>query len=77
MLRADRAVDPAIKEEREFKVEEAAAQEKELDLDIWGKSKGLDRPYPLICHLLDTAAMVAALWTSTSRRTSSASLLPA
>ena len=24
--------------------------------DLWGKSSGTDKPYPLICHLLDTAA---------------------
>lgn len=24
--------------------------------DLWGKSSGADKPYPLICHLLDTAA---------------------
>ncbi|WP_158578650.1 CRISPR-associated helicase Cas3' [Spongiactinospora rosea] len=36
----------------------------EIDLDLWGKSKGLDRPYPVICHLLDAAAMAEALWES-------------
>ena len=24
--------------------------------DLWGKSRGLDEPYPLLAHLLDTAA---------------------
>ncbi|GGO81335.1 CRISPR-associated helicase/endonuclease Cas3 [Nonomuraea cavernae] len=34
----------------------------DVDLLLWGKSYGLERPYPLICHLLDTAAMVDVLW---------------
>ena len=25
-------------------------------MDLWGKSRSLPRPYPLVCHLLDTAA---------------------
>lgn len=29
---------------------------------MWGKSAGLPGPYPLICHLLDTAAVAGALW---------------
>lgn len=33
-----------------------------VDLLLWGKSHGLARPYPLICHLLDTAAMATMLW---------------
>jgi CRISPR-associated endonuclease/helicase Cas3 len=34
-----------------------------LDVRLWGKSadQGLARPYPLICHLLDTAAVAGAL----------------
>jgi CRISPR-associated endonuclease/helicase Cas3 len=35
----------------------------ELDLRIWGKSKGLGgRRYPLACHLLDAAAVARLLW---------------
>ena len=35
----------------------------ELDLRIWGKSKGLgERRYPLACHLLDAAAAARLLW---------------
>uniref|UniRef100_UPI001EEEE442 CRISPR-associated endonuclease Cas3'' n=1 Tax=Streptomyces antimycoticus TaxID=68175 RepID=UPI001EEEE442 len=33
-----------------------------LDARLWGKEKGLLRPYPLICHLLDTAAIAGRLW---------------
>ncbi|MGP3959723.1 CRISPR-associated helicase Cas3' [Nonomuraea sp. 3N208] len=33
-----------------------------IDLNLWGKSHGLCRPYPLVCHLLDTAAMAITLW---------------
>ncbi|MEU8271827.1 CRISPR-associated helicase Cas3' [Sphaerisporangium sp. NPDC049002] len=33
-----------------------------VDLAVWGKSRGLPAPYPLICHLLDAAAAVEALW---------------
>ncbi|MFC9457103.1 CRISPR-associated helicase Cas3' [Streptomyces sp. NPDC056983] len=33
-----------------------------MDPLLWGKEQGLVRPYPLICHLLDTAAMAGALW---------------
>ncbi|MBS2963945.1 CRISPR-associated endonuclease Cas3'' [Actinocrinis puniceicyclus] len=35
----------------------------EVDVRLWGKSadQGLARPYPLICHLLDTAAVAGAL----------------
>ncbi|MFL1427485.1 MULTISPECIES: CRISPR-associated helicase Cas3' [unclassified Nocardiopsis] len=29
---------------------------------MWGKSKGLPVPYPLICHLSDVAAVAGALW---------------
>ena len=35
----------------------------ELDLRIWGKSKGLgEHRYPLACHLLDAAAAARLLW---------------
>lgn len=34
-----------------------------IDRRIWGKSAdSLDRPYPLICHLIDTAAIAGALF---------------
>ncbi|MFD9904069.1 CRISPR-associated helicase Cas3' [Streptomyces sp. NPDC059063] len=29
---------------------------------MWGKQRGLLRPYPVICHLLDTAAVFGVLW---------------
>ncbi|SOB88482.1 CRISPR-associated helicase/endonuclease Cas3 [Streptomyces sp. 1331.2] len=29
---------------------------------MWGKSAGLPGPYPVICHLLDTAAVAGAVW---------------
>lgn len=34
----------------------------DVDLELWGKSRGLTARYPLICHLLDAAAAVEALW---------------
>lgn len=33
-----------------------------LDCRLWGKEKGLPRPYPVICHLMDTAAVFLVLW---------------
>ncbi len=33
-----------------------------IDTRLWGKSKGLARPYPLIGHLLDTAMVAGAVW---------------
>ncbi|WP_031088816.1 CRISPR-associated helicase/endonuclease Cas3 [Streptomyces sp. NRRL WC-3549] len=33
-----------------------------LDARLWGKELGLARPYPVICHLLDTAAVFQQLW---------------
>ncbi|WP_404870942.1 type I-E CRISPR-associated protein Cse1/CasA (plasmid) [Kitasatospora griseola] len=33
-----------------------------IDILLWGKEDGLDTAYPLICHLLDTAAVAGALW---------------
>ncbi len=33
-----------------------------VDLRLWGKSKGLPRPYPLICHLIDSGAATEVLW---------------
>lgn len=36
----------------------------ELEERLSGKSKGLDEPYPLIWHMLDSAAAVAVLWST-------------
>ncbi|WP_315975527.1 HD domain-containing protein [Streptomyces nigrescens] len=36
--------------------------EQMVDTRVWGKARGLARRYPLICHLLDTAAVAGALW---------------
>ncbi|MFD0169130.1 HD domain-containing protein [Streptomyces decoyicus] len=33
-----------------------------VDGRFWGKERGLARRYPLICHLLDTAAVAGVLW---------------
>ncbi|MEU3521362.1 CRISPR-associated endonuclease Cas3'' [Streptomyces sp. NPDC006654] len=33
-----------------------------VDVRLWGKERGLPCPYPLVCHLLDTAAVFGALW---------------
>ncbi|MEU4718094.1 CRISPR-associated helicase Cas3' [Nonomuraea dietziae] len=33
-----------------------------VDLALWGKSRGLSEPYSLVWHLLDAAAAVEALW---------------
>ncbi|MFI7276256.1 CRISPR-associated endonuclease Cas3'' [Streptomyces sp. NPDC049879] len=33
-----------------------------LDCRLWGKEHGLDRPYPVVCHLLDTGAVYRVLW---------------
>lgn len=39
------------------------ADSPDVDLELWGKSRGLrGSRYPLICHLLDTAAAAEALW---------------
>jgi CRISPR-associated endonuclease/helicase Cas3 len=35
---------------------------REVDQSAWAKAHGLSVPYPLICHLLDTAAIAMALW---------------
>ncbi|MCX4690706.1 CRISPR-associated helicase Cas3' [Kitasatospora purpeofusca] len=32
------------------------------DARLWGKSAGLPAEYPVVCHLLDTAAVAVALW---------------
>ncbi|MFD7735266.1 CRISPR-associated helicase Cas3' [Kitasatospora phosalacinea] len=33
-----------------------------VDRRLWGKQRGLSRAYPVVCHLLDTAAVAGALW---------------
>ncbi|MEU4093013.1 CRISPR-associated endonuclease Cas3'' [Streptomyces sp. NPDC026673] len=33
-----------------------------VDARLWGKSRGLPGSYPVVCHLLDTAAVAGALW---------------
>ncbi|MFD6149941.1 CRISPR-associated helicase Cas3' [Streptomyces sp. NPDC060243] len=33
-----------------------------LDVRLWGKESGLRWPYPVICHLLDVAAVFGVLW---------------
>lgn len=33
-----------------------------IDSRLWGKEHGLPRPYPVVCHLLDAAAVFGALW---------------
>ncbi|MFE1407807.1 CRISPR-associated helicase Cas3' [Streptomyces sp. NPDC058770] len=33
-----------------------------LDTRMWGKEHGLSRPYPVVCHLLDTGAVFQELW---------------
>ncbi|MFD0416818.1 CRISPR-associated helicase Cas3' [Streptomyces sp. NPDC127108] len=33
-----------------------------IDVRMWGKERGLLRPYPVICHLLDAAAVFGTLW---------------
>ncbi|MFJ6199602.1 CRISPR-associated helicase Cas3' [Micromonospora sp. NPDC092111] len=33
-----------------------------IDAGLWGKSKGLPMPYPLLWHLMDTAAVAGVLW---------------
>ncbi|BFO16744.1 CRISPR-associated helicase/endonuclease Cas3 [Streptomyces sp. KM77-8] len=33
-----------------------------VDVRVWGKERGLPHAYPLICHLLDVAAVFGALW---------------
>lgn len=38
------------------------SENSDVDLRIWGKSKHLCRPYPLLWHLVDTAAVVEILW---------------
>jgi CRISPR-associated endonuclease/helicase Cas3 len=52
--------------------------DEELDLTAWAKMRGLKEPYPLIFHLLDTAAVALALWdrflTTSQRRIIAGSL---
>lgn len=35
-----------------------------IDTRLWGKSEGLEKPYPLVGHLLDTAMAAGAMWDS-------------
>ncbi|PWI05752.1 CRISPR-associated helicase/endonuclease Cas3 [Streptomyces sp. NWU339] len=41
---------------------QAAVDGAVVDVRLWGKERGLSRPYPLVCHLLDTAAVFGELW---------------
>ncbi len=34
----------------------------DADTRLWGKQDGLTSPYPLLCHMLDTAASARVLW---------------
>lgn len=34
----------------------------QVDTRVWAKSEGYAEPYPLICHLLDTAAAALVVW---------------
>ncbi|MGW3240703.1 CRISPR-associated helicase Cas3' [Streptomyces olivaceus] len=34
----------------------------QVDVRLWGKERGLPHPYPLICHLLDVAAVFETMW---------------
>ncbi|ARF58338.1 CRISPR-associated helicase/endonuclease Cas3 [Streptomyces gilvosporeus] len=40
----------------------ASQQTDSLDARFWGKERGLPHPYPVVCHLLDTAAAFNVLW---------------
>ncbi|MFD3332199.1 CRISPR-associated endonuclease Cas3'' [Streptomyces sp. NPDC058700] len=42
--------------------EDAPVCAAETDSRLWAKERGLERPYPVICHLLDTAAIFGVLW---------------
>ncbi|MEV7090154.1 CRISPR-associated helicase Cas3' [Streptomyces sp. NPDC093085] len=42
--------------------EKARPADGRLDVRLWGKEKGLSAPYPVVCHLLDTAAVFGVLW---------------
>ncbi|AUH44818.1 CRISPR-associated helicase/endonuclease Cas3 [Streptomyces sp. CMB-StM0423] len=35
-----------------------------IDTRLWGKADGLERPYPLVGHLVDTAMVAGGLWDS-------------
>ncbi|NJP46499.1 CRISPR-associated endonuclease Cas3'' [Actinacidiphila epipremni] len=39
-----------------------AAPGDSVDCRMWGKAQGLPRVYPVVCHMLDSAAVFAALW---------------
>ncbi|MEV5695845.1 CRISPR-associated endonuclease Cas3'' [Micromonospora globbae] len=36
--------------------------DEKVDAQVWGKSKHLRVPYPLLWHLIDTAAVAGVLW---------------
>lgn len=40
----------------------AGERDEAVDESVWGKSRGLEAPYPLVRHLLDTAGMALWLW---------------
>ncbi|SNS72279.1 CRISPR-associated helicase/endonuclease Cas3 [Actinomadura mexicana] len=42
--------------------DQEAAYWPRVDARLWGKHQGLPTPYPVICHLIDTAAIAGALW---------------
>ncbi|GAA1540549.1 CRISPR-associated helicase/endonuclease Cas3 [Streptomyces albidochromogenes] len=42
--------------------EAEASGDRVLDVRLWGKESGLSRPYPVMCHLLDTGAVFQGLW---------------
>ncbi|WP_067473442.1 CRISPR-associated helicase/endonuclease Cas3 [Actinomadura hibisca] len=41
---------------------ESDREQPDPDARLWGKECGLPRPYPVLCHLIDTAAIVGALY---------------
>ncbi|CAB4960897.1 unannotated protein [freshwater metagenome] len=49
-------------------VTDSAKSEAESAGVVWGKWHGLASPYPLLAHLLDTAAFAAGLWDTTFSR---------
>ncbi|MGA5321609.1 CRISPR-associated helicase Cas3' [Streptomyces seoulensis] len=42
--------------------ETASDRPPQLDVRLWGKERGLPHPYPVMCHLLDSASVFGALW---------------
>ncbi|MEV1080922.1 CRISPR-associated helicase Cas3' [Streptomyces sp. NPDC050211] len=45
-----------------MKHESIPSEPARVEARLWGKEHGLPRPYPVICHLLDTAGVFGALW---------------